>query len=46
MQMKIHTPEEVGMSSERLARVDARMGALVKDNQILLLIQQKNSLAS
>ena len=32
--MKIHPPEEVGMSTKRLARMDVCMEALVKDNQI------------
>jgi len=31
--MKIDTPEEVSMSSERLARVDVKMEQLVKENQ-------------
>jgi len=42
--MNIHTPEEVGMSSKRLERVDARMEELVKDNQmpgIMTLAQRR-----
>ena len=42
--MKIHTPEEVGMSSKRLVRVDACIEEWVKDNQmpgIMTLAQRK-----
>jgi len=42
--MKIHTPEEVGMSSERLARLSNYMEQLTKDNQwpgIMTLLQRK-----
>jgi len=42
--MKIHPPEEVGMSSERLARLTNYMEQLTKDNQwpgIMTLVQRK-----
>jgi CubicO group peptidase (beta-lactamase class C family) len=42
--LQIYTPEEVDMSSERLARVDAYMEQLVVDNQypgIMTLAQRK-----
>lgn len=42
--MKIHTPEEVGMSSKRLARISSIMEQFVKDNQtpgIMTLVQRK-----
>lgn len=42
--MKIHSPEAVGMSSERLARIDSRMEELVTDNRypgIMVLAQRK-----
>lgn len=42
--MKIYSPEEVGMSSKRLARIPAAMEKSVTDNQlpgILTLIQRK-----
>jgi len=42
--MKIYPPEEVGMSTERLARVDTYMEQLIKDNQypgIMTLAQRK-----
>lgn len=42
--MEIHAPEEVGLSSERLARIPAAMQQFVQDNQIpgiLTLIQRR-----
>ena len=42
--MKVHSPEAVGMSAERLARIPAVMQQFVKDNQlpgILTLVQRK-----
>lgn len=45
--MKVHSPEEAGMSSERLARIPAVMEQFVKDNQlpgILTLVQRKGKI--
>lgn len=46
--MQTATPETVGMSSERLARIDAVMQGFVKDNQlpgIITLIQRRGEIA-
>jgi len=42
--METHLPEDVGISSERLARIPTLMEQFVKDNQmpgIMTLIQRK-----
>ena len=42
--METHLPEDVGLSSERLARLSALMEQFVKDNQmpgIMTLVQRK-----
>ena len=42
--MKLHSPEEVGMSSERLGRIDSAVAQFVKNDQIpgiMTLLQRR-----